>query len=414
MGQVAAHAGCRHRTSGRLMPVVFPPARWSHAGRSGDYGRSPIVTIATTHVGSLPRGNALSALLIARDKHQDYDAAVFEATVEAAIAEALRQQREAGVTIVSDGELGKVGYSTYMQERLSGFGGHTDRKPAKDLAAHPDLAKKLSAIMGTQEFTRASCIGEVKLVNLQPALDDIRRFRNALEARGDTGRAFMNAASPGLITAFQVNRYYPSHEAYLAALVTAMRPEYEAILDAGFDIQFDCPDLAMSAHTGYQDLSQDEFVKVAAANVEALNAATEGLPKDRMRMHLCWGNYEGPHDCDIPLEKVIDVVLRANPSTILFENANPCHEHEWTVWRDADIPDDKVLAPGVIDTCSNYVEHPVLIAQRLQRFIDIVGADRVIASTDCGFGTFAGYGKIDPGVTWKKLRNLRIGADMAG
>lgn len=371
------------------------------------------MTIATTHVGSLPRGDQLSALLIAKDKREAYDPAEFEATVEAAIAEAIRRQREAGVTIVSDGELGKVGYSTYMQERLSGFGGHIDRKPAKDMAAHPALAKKLSAIMGSQEFTRASCIGEVKLVNLQPALDDIRRFKEALAARGDTGRAFMNAASPGLITAFQVNKYYPSHEAYLADLATAMRPEYEAILDAGFDIQFDCPDLAMSAHTGYQDLSQDEFVKVAAANVEALNAATEGLPKDRMRMHLCWGNYEGPHDHDIPLEKVIDVVLGANPSTILFESANPCHEHEWTVWRDAKIPEDKVLAPGVIDTCSNYVEHPQLIAQRLQRFIDIVGQDRVIASTDCGFGTFAGYGKIDPEVTWKKLRNLRAGADLA-
>lgn len=371
------------------------------------------MTIETTHVGSLPRGDALSALLIAKDKGEAYDAAAFEATVEEAIRDAIRHQREAGVSIVSDGELGKVGYSTYMQERLSGFGGHIDRKPAKDLAAHPNLAKKLSAIMGSQEFTRASCIGEVKLVNLQPALDDIRRFKEALGAEADTGRAFMNAASPGLITAFQVNKYYPSHEAYLADLAAAMRPEYEAILDAGFDIQFDCPDLAMSAHTGYQDMSQDEFVKVAAANVEALNAATEGLPKDRMRMHLCWGNYEGPHDHDIPLEKVIDVVLSANPATILFESANPCHEHEWTVWRDADIPDDKVLAPGVIDTCSNYVEHPELVAQRLGRFIDIVGEERVIASTDCGFGTFAGYGKIDPEVTWKKLRNLRAGADIA-
>ncbi|MBN8293768.1 cobalamin-independent methionine synthase II family protein [Rhodobacter sp. NTK016B] len=371
------------------------------------------MTIETTHVGSLPRGDALSALLIAKDKGEGYDPETFETAVAAAIADAIAHQREAGVSIVSDGELGKVGYSTYMQERLSGFGGHIDRKPAKDLAAHPGLAKKLSAIMGSQEFTRASCIGEVKLVNLQPALDDIRRFKAALSARGDTGRAFMNAASPGLITAFQVNKYYPSHEAYLADLAAAMRPEYEAILDAGFDIQFDCPDLAMSAHTGYQDLSQDEFVKVAAANVEALNAATEGLPKDRMRMHLCWGNYEGPHDHDIPLEKVIDVVLSANPSTILFESANPCHEHEWVVWRDAKIPGDKILAPGVIDTCSNYVEHPQLVAQRLQRFIDIVGKDRVVASTDCGFGTFAGYGKIDPDVTWKKLRNLRAGADIA-
>lgn len=371
------------------------------------------MSIQTTHVGSLPRGDALSALLIAKDKGEDYDADVFETTVQNAINEAVRNQVAAGVSIVSDGELGKVGYSTYMQERLSGFGGHIERKPAKDLAAHPALAKKLSAIMGSQEFTRASCIGEVTLVDLQPALDDIRRFKTALEAEDQGTRAFMNAASPGLITAFQINRYYPSHEAYLDALVAAMRPEYEAILDAGFDIQFDCPDLAMSAHTGYQDASEEEFRKIAAANVEALNAATEGLPADRMRMHLCWGNYEGPHDHDIALEKVIDIVLSARPSTVLFESANPCHEHEWSVWRDADIPEEKILAPGVIDTCSNYVEHPELVAQRLGRFIDIVGKDRVIGGTDCGFGTFAGYGKIDPDVTWKKLRNLRVGADIA-
>ena len=371
------------------------------------------MTIETTHVGSLPRGDELSSFLLAKDKGEIYDKDQFEASVQNAINNAVKLQREAGVTIVSDGELGKVGYSTYMQERLSGFGGHIERKPAKDLAAHPELSKKLSAVMGSQEFTRASCIDEVRLVDLQPALDDIRRYKTALEAEGKGTRAFMNAASPGLITAFQVNRHYPSHEAYLDALVAAMRPEYEAILNAGLDIQFDCPDLAMSSHTGYQDASEEEFLKIAAANVEALNAATEGLPSDRMRMHLCWGNYEGPHDHDIPLEKVIDIVLAARPRTILFESANPCHEHEWTVWRDTSIPDDKILAPGVIDTCSNYVEHPELICQRLGRFIDIVGMDRVIASTDCGFGTFAGYGKIDPGVTWKKLANLRRGADLA-
>jgi 5-methyltetrahydropteroyltriglutamate--homocysteine methyltransferase len=369
--------------------------------------------IETTHVGSMPRGDRLSKLLLARDKHEEFDAAEFETVVQNAINESVERQREAGITIVSDGELGKVGYSTYMTERLEGFGGHVDRRPARDLAAHPNLAKKLSVIMGSQEFTRASCIGPVKLKNLQPARDDIRRFTQALQAKGQGVRAFMNAASPGLITAFQVNKHYPSHETYLADLAVAMRPEYEAILDAGFDIQFDCPDLAMSRHTGYQDASDAEFLKIAAANVEALNAATQGLPAERMRMHVCWGNYEGPHDCDIPLEKVLSIILKARPSTILFEAANPRHEHEWTVWRDAVLPDDKVLAPGCIDTCSNYVEHPQLIAQRLQRFIDIVGKDRVIASTDCGFGTFAGYGKIDPDVTWKKLRALREGADTA-
>ena len=371
-------------------------------------------TIETTHVGSMPRSDALSSLLLAKDKGEEYDEVLFESTVQQSITEAVKMQRESGVTMVSDGELGKVGYSTYMTERLEGFGGHVDRRPARDLAAHPTLSKKLSAIMGSQEFTRASCIAPVKLKNLQPAHEDVRRFKQAMDQEGQGIKGFMNAASPGLITAFQVNQYYPSHEAYLADLVTAMRPEYEAILDAGFDIQFDCPDLAMSRHTGYQDASDEEFLKIAEANVEALNAATEGLPQERMRMHICWGNYEGPHDHDIALDKVIHILLKARPATVLFEAANPRHEHEWTVWRDANIPEYKKLAPGCIDTCSNYVEHPELIAQRLQRFINIVGKDRVVASTDCGFGTFAGYGKIDPDVTWKKLRALREGADIAG
>lgn len=370
--------------------------------------------IKTTHVGSLPRGDELTPLLLARDAGKPYDTAEFDRVVSAAVSEAVKQQVAAGVSIVSDGELGKVGYSTYMIERLSGFGGHTDRKPAADLAEVPNLAKKLSAIMGSQEFVRASCIDAVKLVTLEPLHDDIRRFRAALDAYAapDT-EAFMNAASPGLITAFQVNRFYPSHEAYLAALVDAMREEYETIVNAGFYLQLDCPDLAMSRHTGYQDATEEEFLKIAAANVEALNAATANIPPERMRMHVCWGNYEGPHDHDIALEKVIDIVIKARPATVLFEAANPRHEHEWKVWQDAKLPDWKILAPGMIDTCSNYVEHPELIAQRIERFAGIVGADRVVASTDCGFGTFAGYGKIDPIVTWRKLRNLREGAEIA-
>ncbi|MFM5954878.1 MAG: cobalamin-independent methionine synthase II family protein [Novosphingobium sp.] len=371
--------------------------------------------IKTTHVGSLPRGDELTPLLLARDKGEPYDAAEFDRVVGAAVEAAVAMQVACGVDVVSDGELGKVGYSTYMIERLSGFGGHIDRKMAADLAEVPQLAKKLSGIMGSQEFVRASCIGDVKLITLEPLHEDIRRFKAALAKHATpTTQAFMNAASPGLITAFQVNRHYPSHEAYLAALVDAMREEYETIVAEGFLLQLDCPDLAMSRHTGYQDLSEEEFVKVAAANVEALNAATAGIPPEKMRMHVCWGNYEGPHDHDIPLDRVIDIVIKARPATVLFEAANPRHEHEWTVWRDAKLPDWKVLAPGMIDTCSNYVEHPELIAQRIERFAGIVGADRVQASTDCGFGTFAGYGKIDPLVTTKKLKALREGADIAG
>ena len=367
--------------------------------------------ILTTHVGSLPRGNELVPLLLARDHCQPYDAEAFDRLVQAAVSDAVAKQEAAGVSIASDGELGKVGYSTYVTERLSGFGGNVARKPALDLAPLPELRKKLAAIMGEQEFVRASCIAPVKLINLEPCHEDIRRFQKAMSGRKPQG--FMNSASPGLITAFQPNAFYATHENYLADLVNAMRPEYEAIAASGYQLQLDCPDLAMSRHTAYQDLTEAQFLKTAEANVEALNAATSGIAPEKMRMHVCWGNYEGPHDHDIALERVIGIILKARPATILFEAANPRHEHEWKVWEQTKIPDHKVLAPGLIDTCSNYVEHPELIAQRIERFAAIVGVERVIASTDCGFGTFAGYGKIDPAVTWKKLRALREGADIA-
>lgn len=369
--------------------------------------------IHTTHVGSMPRSAELAAALLQRDRGEAVDEAAFDALATAEIEKVVRAQVEAGVSIVSDGELGKVGYSTYITKRLSGFGGHVDRTPAKDLADLPELRQKLAAIMGSQTFTRAACIGPVRLVDPQPGDDDIRRFKIAMAKEGAGVRGFMNAASPGLVTAFQPNKFYPTHEAYLADLVDAMRPEYEAIVAAGFDLQLDAPDLAMAAHTGFQNLSEAEFLKRAEQNVDALNAATSNIDPARLRMHICWGNYEGPHDFDIPLERVMGVILKARPAQLLFEAANPRHEHEWTVWRDAKLSADKVLVPGLIDTCSNYVEHPELIAQRIERFAGIVGAERVIAGTDCGFGTFAGYGKIDPAVTWKKLRSLRAGADIA-
>lgn len=268
--------------------------------------------------------------------------------------------------------------------------------------------------MGKQEFTRAACIEPVKLVTLKPLHDNLRRFRTALDANGNGVRGFINSASPGLITAFQPNQYYPNHESYIADLADAMRQEYEAIHAAGFDLQLDCPDLAMSRHTGFQDHGDAEFLKTIEINVEAINAATANIPAENIRMHICWGNYEGPHDHDVPLENIINTVLKARPATLLFEAANPRHEHEWKVWQNAKLPDNKILAPGLIDTCSNYLEHPELVAQSLERYCNIVGPERVIASTDCGFGTFAGYGKIDPDVTWKKLTALREGADLAG
>jgi 5-methyltetrahydropteroyltriglutamate--homocysteine methyltransferase len=368
--------------------------------------------ILTTHVGSLPRSAAVCELLIAKEKGKPYDPEVFERTMRDEVAAVVKRQVATGIDVVSDGETAKIGYSTYMQERLTGFGGHIDRKPATDLADYPELRKKLAVIMGPQEFNRASCIGPVAVKTLAPLERDIENFRAALGGSG-AAEGFLNAASPGVVSAFQINKYYKTHADYIAAIAAAMKPEYDAIVKAGFLLQVDCPDLAMARHTGFQDLSEAEFVARAEENVAALNAALTDIPADRVRIHICWGNYEGPHDHDIDLAKVLPAILKAKAQAIAFEAANPRHDHEWAVWKLAKLPDDKVLIPGVLDTCTNYVEHPELVAQRLGRFADVVGRERVIAGTDCGFGTFAGYGKVDPEVAYKKLAALVDGARIA-
>lgn len=368
--------------------------------------------ILTTHVGSLPRTQPVVDLLLKKEREQPYDAAEFDRVMASAVADVVKRQVATGIDVISDGETSKIGYATYIQERLSGFGGHTDRKPALDLRDYPELRKKLGVIMGTQEFRRASCIGPIEIKNREPLKRDLAQFRAAVKDAGAT-EAFMNAASPGVVSAFQPNQYYKTHEAYIEAIAAVMKEEYEAIVDAGFVLQVDCPDLAMARHTGFQDLSEAEFLKRAAQHVEALNAALAKVPANAVRMHICWGNYEGPHDHDIALEKVLAIILRAKPQAISFEAANPRHEHEWVVWRDAKLPADKVLIPGVLDTRTNYVEHPELVAQRLECFAGIVGRERVIAGSDCGFGTFAGYGKVDAGVAYKKLGALVEGARLA-
>jgi 5-methyltetrahydropteroyltriglutamate--homocysteine methyltransferase len=322
------------------------------------------------------------------------------------------RQAALGLDIVSDGETSKIGYATYIQGRLSGFGGDVPRQVALDLRDYPDLRAKMAAIAGTQRFKRAACIGPVAMVDRAPLQEDLLNLRAAVDAAG-AQQAFMNSASPGLVTAFQTNQYYPTHEAYVRAVAEAMEEEYEAIVAAGFLLQLDCPDLAMARHTGFQDLTEAEFLRRAALHVEALNHAVRNIPADAMRMHICWGNYEGPHDHDIPADKVIAIVTGAKPAGILFEASNPRHEHEWVVWRDADVPDDKIMIPGVIDSCTNYVEHPELVAQRLERFVDVFGRDRVIGGTDCGFGTFAGTGRVDPAIAYRKLQSLVEGAKIA-
>jgi 5-methyltetrahydropteroyltriglutamate--homocysteine methyltransferase len=356
-------------------------------------------------------------VLTEREEHGfPTDRSQFDATIGSAITDVVRRQFEIGIDLVSDGEMSKITYSTYVHDRLTGFAGDTPRKPALDLAPYAELRSRLAAAAGgAQSFKRQSCVGPIEYVGHTDLAADLAHLRAAVTAAGHTpGDAFVNAASPGLVTAFQGNEYFATHDEYVEAVGEAMQTEYEAIVAAGFSLQLDCPDLAMARHTGFQDLDDDQFLRRAAHHVEVLNHATRNIDPAAMRMHLCWGNYEGPHDHDIELAAVLPIVLAARPSSILFEAANPRHAHEWQVWADTGIPDDKVLVPGVITSTSNYVEHPAHVAELLSRYVGIVGRERVIAGTDCGFGTFAGIGKVDPDVAYKKLGSLVAGAELAG
>jgi 5-methyltetrahydropteroyltriglutamate--homocysteine methyltransferase len=368
--------------------------------------------ILTTHVGSLPRSEAVTQLLLKKERGEVYDPAELERASAEAVVQTVARQVRTGIDVVSDGETSKIGYATYIKDRLAGFGGEATARPHLDLRDHPDLRRRMTAFTGPQTFRRLCCMGPVALKDARAVQLDIAHFRAAL-ARTPASDAFMNAASPGVVSSFQPNRYYPTHEAYVEAVAEVMRAEYEAIVAAGLVLQVDCPDLAMSRHTGFQDLTEEEFLRRAEQHVEALNGALRNIPAESVRMHVCWGNYEGPHDHDIPLEKIMRILLRAKPQAISFEASNPRHAHEWTVWRDAKLPEDKVLIPGALDSSTNFVEHPELVAQRICTFASIVGRHRVLAGTDCGFGTFAGYGKIDPDIAFKKLRSLVEGARIA-
>jgi 5-methyltetrahydropteroyltriglutamate--homocysteine methyltransferase len=369
--------------------------------------------ILTTHVGSLPRADDVCAMLIAKEKGEGVDAAAFDALMTKAVRAVVARQVEAGVDIVCDGEMSKPGYATYIKDRLTGFAGDSPRRPPADLALYPAYLKKIHAAGETPSITRQRCTGPVAVRDRKPLADDLARLGAAVKDAKPAGGAFMTAASPGVIANFQPNEFYPSHEKYLEALAEAMREEYETITRAGYVLQVDCPDLAMGRHIMFAQESDEGFLKFAAQNVEALNHALANVPADQVRMHLCWGNYEGPHVCDIPLRKILGTVLKAKPQGISFEASNPRHGHEWAVFKETRIPDDKILLPGVIDSVSNFVEHPEYVAERIGRFADIVGRERVIASTDCGFGTFAGFGKIDPDITYAKLKTLAEGAGLA-
>ncbi|HEY7753908.1 MAG TPA: cobalamin-independent methionine synthase II family protein [Steroidobacteraceae bacterium] len=368
--------------------------------------------ILTTHVGSLPRSQAVTDVLFARERGEIRDATAAEAVIADAVRDVVRRQVGTGVDVVSDGEMGKISYATYIADRFAGFGGDTPREPGQDLVEFPRLLTKLAERGSTAKYRRPRCIGEIRVRDTGPLTQDLANFRKAVDAAKPV-EAFMNAASPGVIALFQPNDFYPTQDAYLEAIAEAMRSEYEAIVGAGFLLQIDAPDLGMGRHTMYRNAGVAEYLKAAARHVEVLNHALRNLPPDRLRMHICWGNYEGPHHHDVPLAELLPVVIKARPQALLFEAANPRHAHEWKVFREQRIPDDKVLVPGVLSSTTNYVEHPELVAERIQRFADIVGRERVMAGSDCGFSTFAGFGPVDPDIVYLKLASLVEGARLA-
>ena len=368
--------------------------------------------ILTTHVGSLPRPPELKELLVRKDQSQPYDQAALDRLTRQAVFDIVRRQAQTGIDIVNDGEMSKPGYSTYVADRLSGFAGHEPAKPRLDTRDHPNFLAAYERMTGANVARRSVCVGPVAVRDREPLAQDIANLRAALDGVS-VAEGFMTAASPGLVPVFQTNRHYPTHEAYVEAIAAAMQDEYEAIVKAGFVLQLDCPDLAMARHTSFQELGEAEFLKRAAFHVDVLNNALRNVPAERARIHICWGNYEGPHDHDIAFAKVAPILVKSKPQALVVEAANPRHAHEWNVWQETKLPDDKILIPGVLDTSTNYVEHPELVAQRICQFADIVGRERVIAGTDCGFGTFAGYGKIDPDIAFKKLGAMVEGAAIA-
>jgi 5-methyltetrahydropteroyltriglutamate--homocysteine methyltransferase len=370
------------------------------------------MTILTTHVGSLPRSAIVAEMLFGREKGLPFDAAAYDQVMAEATAVIIARQREAGVDIPSDGETSKISYATYIKDRLTGFEGDSPRRPPQDLDDYPAFKERLAKAGGTPSYRRPKCVGPITVKTLDPLRTDIAAMKAGL-AKAGYAEGFMNSASPGVIALFQPSEFHADLDSYLGDLSDAMAAEYEAIVAAGLILQIDAPDLGLGRHMMYRELDEAGFLRRAAVHVAAINNALRNVPKERVRLHICWGNYEGPHTRDIALGTVLPEILKLKVGGLLFEAANPRHAHEWTVWREAKAPDDLVLIPGCLDSTTNFVEHPELVAQRLANFIRAVGKERVIAGTDCGFSTFAGFGVVEPEIAWAKLRSLKQGAELA-
>ena len=366
--------------------------------------------ILTTHVGSLPRSKAVTDVVFALEYGEERPEAgrVFREAVAAVVDDQVR----AGIDIVSDGEMSKISYATYIKDRITGFAGDSERQPPADLEDFPGFLECQARSGGTPTYRRPCCVGDIQVKDLGPVQKDISNFNRALKI-SKPAEGFMNAASPGVIALFQPNRHYRSHEAYLYALADAMAAEYRAITEAGLILQLDSPDLGLGRHMMFKGRPDEEYRQLAQLHVEALNHALAGIPKERVRMHVCWGNYEGPHHLDAPMEMVLPIALAAHVGALLFESANPRHAHEWEVFKDRALPEDLILIPGVIDSTTNFIEHPKLVAERIGRFAGIVGRERVIAGSDCGFSTFAGFGAVDQDIVYAKLGALAQGARIA-
>lgn len=375
--------------------------------------RTSTERILTTHVGSMPRPQYVVDQLFAQDADEQYDPAEFDRVMQRAVREVAQKQVDAGVDVISDGEMSKISYVTYMRHRFTGFDvGEVPRATPQDLDDYPAYKQRLADAGGTPKYHRPVVRDAISIKDLGPLEKDIANLLTAKEEAG-ASEAFMNSASPGVVAGFQPNEYYASKEQYIDALAEVLKVEYEKITEAGLLLQVDCPDLAMGRHILFRDEGTDAFLNAARTQVEVLNYALENVPADRARLHLCWGNYEGPHHHDVDLAEIIDIVLSTKPQAIQFEASNPRHQHEWQTWAEADIPDDKILIPGTLDTTTNFIEHPQLVAERIERFANIVGKERVIAGTDCGFGTFAGFGAIHPDIAYAKLRSMAEGARIA-
>lgn len=366
--------------------------------------------ILTTHVGSLPRSAAVTDVVFAQEKGEDPANAA--EIIRDSVDEVVSKQVVTGVDLVSDGEMSKISYATYIKDRITGFDGDSERSPPSDLEEFPGFLERQAKSGGTPTYRRPCCVGDIAVKNMGPVQDDVDNLLTAVANHKPTG-SFMNAASPGVIALFQPNKHYPTHEAYLEALADAMAHEYRAIVDAGIVLQLDSPDLGLGRHMLFKGKSDEEYQAQANLHVDALNHALEGIPKEMVRLHVCWGNYEGPHHHDAPMEMVLPIALRAHIGALLFESSNPRHAHEWQTFADADLPEDLVLVPGVIDSTTNFVEHPKLVAERICRFADIVGRERVVAGSDCGFSTFAGFGAVDQDIVYAKLGAMAEGAKLA-